>query len=195
MITSASPEWVLLSAVYYHVLGSSPSPDRAQMNIAAAQLHLRAVIRIEHHAGPRGPSGKVLKDEMILTFNQPVPHNGWDEWDWERSFAVRYDSATKSAFEYVAIVSTRDDVLKLWPSGPTQKPPDENAKQTTRWQRDRAANALKELFPPDGVVPVGLSSGRLCQMVSDHLKPQSKRLGSPVPKRTTILRAAGRTMK
>ena len=36
MITAASSEWVLLSAVYHHVLARNPSPEAAKLAIVSA---------------------------------------------------------------------------------------------------------------------------------------------------------------
>lgn len=122
MITSDSPEWVLLSAIYHHVLKQSPSTERAKIEIASArrngQLRLRAEQTREHIARPElrlEPDDEPPKVEPTTAFDQPVPDGNYLTWDWERSRATRRESTTKSLFEYVNIVGHRDDVLALWP--------------------------------------------------------------------------------
>jgi hypothetical protein len=125
MITPASSEWMLLSAVYHHVLTSSPSPGQAQFDIMAAkengQLRFRAEQR-KHVAMPGlrpKPGEQPPENEPIITPDQPLPkdNRSFDHWDWERSRAItRNDPITKSVIEYVDIVVHRDDVLKLWPA-------------------------------------------------------------------------------
>ena len=49
--------------------------------------------------------------------DQPIlASDEFGTWDWERSYATRRDATTKSLFEYMDIVASRDDVLGLWPS-------------------------------------------------------------------------------
>src|SRR3984893_7145240 len=123
VITPASAEWVLLSAIYHHVLASSPSPERAKIDIGAAgkdgRLRLRADVH-EHRARPDlqlRPGEPPPKIEPIITTEQPLPRDSFFvPWDWERNRPFRKDAATKSLFEYVNIVGHRDDALALWPS-------------------------------------------------------------------------------
>jgi hypothetical protein len=122
MITSDSPEWVLLSAIYHHVLKQSPSTEGAKIEMASArrngQLRLRAEQTREHVARPElrlEPGVEPPKLEPTTVFDQPVPDGNYLTWDWERSRATRRESTTNSLFEYVNIVGHRDDVLALWP--------------------------------------------------------------------------------
>jgi hypothetical protein len=122
MITSESPEWVLLNAIYHHVLEQSPSTERAKIEIASArengQLRLRAEQTRVHVAKPelRLKPGQLLPNvEPATAFDQPIPDGHYLTWDWERSYATRRESTTKSIFEYVNIVGHRDVVLALWP--------------------------------------------------------------------------------
>jgi hypothetical protein len=128
MITTDSPEWVLLSAIYHHVLKQSPSTERAKREIASArksgQLRLRAEQTREHIARPElrlKPGEQPPRVEPTTAFDQPVPNGNYLTWDLERSYATRRESTTKSIFEYVNIVGHRDDVLALWP--PNTKDP------------------------------------------------------------------------
>jgi hypothetical protein len=122
MITTESPEWVLLSAIYHHVLKQSPSTERAKIEIASArrsgQLRLRAEQTREHVAMPElrlmEPGDQPPKVEPKTAFDQPVPDGNY-RWDLERSYATPRESSTNSLFEYVNIVGHRDDVLALWP--------------------------------------------------------------------------------
>jgi hypothetical protein len=120
MITTDSPEWVLLNVIYHHVLKQSPSTERAKIEIASArrngQLRLRAEQTREHVARPGlQPGEEPPRVEPTTAFDQPVPDGNYLTWDLERSYATRRESTTKSIFEYVNIVGHRDDVLALWP--------------------------------------------------------------------------------
>ncbi len=124
MITPESHEWVLLGALYRHVLALSSSPEQAKIDISNARdngrLRFRAD-RLEHIVLPglRLEPGEQPPDELIITSNQPLPKDNlcFDEWDWERSRAItRNDPITKAVFEYVDIVVHRDDALALWPA-------------------------------------------------------------------------------
>jgi hypothetical protein len=127
MSTTDGPEWVLLSAIYHHVLKQSPSTERTKIEIGSArksgQLRLRAEQTREHVARPElrlKPGEQPPNVEPTTAFHQPIP-DGKYRWDWERSRATRRESTTKSIFEYVNIVGHRDDVLALWP--PNTKAP------------------------------------------------------------------------
>jgi hypothetical protein len=122
MITPESPEWVLLSTIYHHVLKQSPSTERAKIEIASARrngrLRLRAEQTREHVARPElrlKPGGQPPKVEPTTAFDQPIPDGNYRSWDWERSRATRRESSTNTLFEYVNIVGHRDDALALWP--------------------------------------------------------------------------------
>jgi hypothetical protein len=143
-VTQSSPEWVSLSTVYHHVLESSPSPERAKIDIDAArkngQLRFRAEQR-EHVARPGlrlNPGEQPPKNEPVITSDQPIPDGGYLTWDWERSHATRTDATTKSLFEYVSIAARRHDVLALWPAStaPAQGPaeaPKRGRKAEFKW--------------------------------------------------------------
>ena len=122
MITPGHAEWVLLSAIYHHVLAQSPSPEAAKIAISTAwingQLQLRSEVRehkaIAHLVLHRGEKPPESRPEIIL--GQPIlPSDIFSHWDWARSCARRRDPTTKSLFEYLNIVGHRDDVLQLWP--------------------------------------------------------------------------------
>ena len=122
MITTDSPEWVLLSAIYHHVLKQSPSTERARIEIGSARksgrLRLRAEQTREHVARPDlrlEPGEEPPEVEPTTAFDQPIPDGNYRTWDWERSHATRREPTTNSLFEYVNIVGHRDDVLALWP--------------------------------------------------------------------------------
>jgi hypothetical protein len=123
LITTASAEWVLLSVVYHYVLAQSPSPESAKITISTArrngQLRLRAEVR-EHEASPDltlSPGEQPPEIQPKREPDQPIlASDEFGTWDWERSYATRRDATTKSLFEYVDIVASRDDVLGLWPS-------------------------------------------------------------------------------
>ena len=128
MITAESPEWVLLSAIYHHVLEQSPSTERAKIEIASArksgQLRLRAEQTRVHAADPKlrlKPGEQPPNVEPTTAFNQPIPDGNYLTWDLEGNYATRREATTKSIFEYVNIVGHRDDVLALWP--PNTKAP------------------------------------------------------------------------
>jgi hypothetical protein len=121
LITTASAEWVLLSVVYHYVLAQSPSPEAAKITISTAwrngQLRLRAEVR-EHEASPDlslSPGEQPPEIQPKRKSDQPIlASDEFDTWDWERSYATRRDQTTKSLFEYMDIVASRDDVLGLW---------------------------------------------------------------------------------
>jgi hypothetical protein len=121
MITTDSPEWVSLSAIYHHVLKQSPSTERTKIEIASArksgQLRLRAEQTREHVATPElrlKPGEQPPNVEPATAFDQPIADGNY-RWDWEGSRATRRESTTNSLFEDVNIVGHRDDVLALWP--------------------------------------------------------------------------------
>jgi hypothetical protein len=137
MITSESSEWVLLSAIYHHVLKQTPSTERAKIEIASARrngrLRLRAEQTREHVARPDlrlVPGEEPPKVEPTTAFDQPIPDGNYHTWDWERSHAIRRELTTNSLFEYVNIVGHRDDVLALWPLN-TNAPADQAAEPPT----------------------------------------------------------------
>jgi hypothetical protein len=155
MITTDCPEWVLLSAIYHHVLKRSPSTERAKIEIASArkngQLRLRAQQTREHVADPElrlEPGEQLPNVEPTTAFDQPVPDGNYLTWDLERSYATRRESTTKSIFEYVNIVGHRDDVLALWPPnteapvGQVVEPPTVHPFRTGAPGRPTAAGAI-----------------------------------------------------
>lgn len=123
MITPESHEWVLLSAVYHHVLALSSSPEQAKIDISNARDNGRLRFRADRHkvAMPclRLEPGEQPPNEPMITSNHPLPKDNlcFDEWEWERSRAItRNEPITKAVFEYVDIMVHRDDVLALWPA-------------------------------------------------------------------------------
>ena len=122
MITLESPKWVSLSTIYHHVLKRSPSPERAKIEISSARrsglLHLRAEQTREHVARPElrlSPGEQPPHVEPTSAFDQPIPDGNYLTWVWERSYATRRVSSTRSFFEYSNIVGYRDEALALWP--------------------------------------------------------------------------------
>jgi hypothetical protein len=122
VITSASPEWVLLSAVYHHVFALSPSPEAAKIAIATArknkQLRLRCTLReLKAQPGLRlAPGEKASPSPTVITQDYSIPlDTAFNHFDLERNYGTRHDSVTKSLFEYIEIAANRDDVLALWP--------------------------------------------------------------------------------
>jgi hypothetical protein len=120
MITSESSEWVLLSAIYHHVLKQSPSTERAKIEITSArksgQLRLRSEQTRVHLAGPEA----LRNVEPTTALAQLIPDGNYRT-DFERSYATRREATSKTIFEYINIVGHRDDVLALWP--PNTKDP------------------------------------------------------------------------
>jgi hypothetical protein len=129
VITSASPEWVLLSAVYHHVLAHSASPKAAEIAILTArkngQLRWRCTLR-ELKAQPGlqvapgekpPPAPTVITPDYLIPRDTALRHSisGFGP-DWERSSAHSRDSDTRSLFQYDGILVNRDDVLALWPA-------------------------------------------------------------------------------
>jgi hypothetical protein len=130
MITPASPEWVPLNTVCYHLLELklSPTPENAQRTIAAAhrsgQLHWRCTLT-EHKAGR---TVQVRENDVYTIRPEPVPPSAvtqnfpisseaqWNHFDWEDCYAFSpNDPTTRSLFEYRKITANRDEVLALWP--------------------------------------------------------------------------------
>jgi hypothetical protein len=156
MITSGSPEWVLLSTIYHHVLKRSPSSERAKIEIASARksrrLPLRAKQTREHIARPElrlKPGDGPPDVEPTTAFDQPIPDGNYVTWDWERSCATRRHSSTRSLFEYSNIVGRRDDALALWPLGtdasvePIVEPPAVDPFRTGAPGRPSAAGPIR----------------------------------------------------
>jgi hypothetical protein len=123
MITSASPEWVLLNAVYHHVLAQSASPEAAKIDIATARqngrLRLRCTLR-EYKALPNlrlSPGERPPQPDPTVTAHYPIPPDTrFATFDWERSRAFSpNDPVTRSLYEYLDIIAHRDDVLALRP--------------------------------------------------------------------------------
>ena len=125
MITPASPEWVLLNAVYHHVLAQSASPEAAKIDIATAyrngRLRWRCTLR-EYRALPNlrlSPCERPPQPAPTVTAHYPIPPDTeFDTFDLERSQAFSpNDPVTRSVYEYLNITAHRDDVLALWPVG------------------------------------------------------------------------------
>ena len=151
MITPASPEWVLLSAVYHHVLAQSASPEAAQIDIATAhrngQLRWRCTLG-EHKAVPHlrlSPGESPPQPAPTLTMDYPIPPDTkFGTFDWERSHAFSpNDPVTRSVYEYLDIISHRDDALALWPVGAPSAASDEPRSDESK--RDAAMRVLDEL--------------------------------------------------
>ena len=127
MITPAHAEWVSLRETYHHVLAQSPSPRAADIAIMIARkngLRLRCTLR-EHKAQPGILIEKGAKPPpapMEVTSDYAIPSDvglthsiaGFGP-DYERNYATWRDPVTKSLFEYIDIVTHRDDVLAQWP--------------------------------------------------------------------------------
>ena len=182
MITSASPEWVPLSAIYHHALKQTPSPEAAKIAIASARKDKVLRLRAEE-IREREPGEKV---DPKITHDQPIPHDTrFSTWDWERSYATRRDAATKSHFEYVNIVGHRDDLLALWP----------NAEPKQGFQSRRLAAAFRKAFPPDGQVSDDVTTAAVHRKIDAELAAENKEKGSSTPDRKTIARYLGREKK
>jgi hypothetical protein len=131
LITSGSPEWVPLSAIYHYVLAQKPAPEAAKIAISEArangQLRLRAEV-LEYEARPDltlDPGEEVPEIQPKRTPDHSIlARDRFSTWDWERSCATRRNATTKSLFKYVGIVGNRDDALRLWPSSATSAMPD-----------------------------------------------------------------------
>ena len=123
MITPASPEWVLLNAVYHHVLAQSASPEAAKIDIATAhqngRLRWRCTLR-EYKALPNwrlSPGEPPPQPAPTVTMDYPIPPDTkFRPFDWERSHAFSpNDPVTRSVYEYLDIIAHRDEVLARWP--------------------------------------------------------------------------------
>ena len=151
MITLASSEWVLLNAVYHHVLAQRASPEAAQIEIATAhqngQLRWRCTFR-EYKALPklrlsRGEHPPQLAPTVTAHYPIP-PDTRFDTFDWERSRAFSpNDPVTTSVYEYLDITAHRDDVLALWPVGAPSAASDKP--QSDESKLDAAMPGLDEL--------------------------------------------------
>jgi hypothetical protein len=113
-------EWMLLSAVYHHVLAQSPSPEAAKIAISTARksgrLRMRATVH-EHKARPdlRLTGERPPQIPPVITPDHPVCQTDiFDHWDWERSEASRRDSETKSLFWYHPIEVNAKDAIACW---------------------------------------------------------------------------------
>jgi hypothetical protein len=198
MITAESPEWVLLSAIYHHVLKQSPSTERAKIEIALARksgrLRLRAKQTRVHAADPkvRLKAGEQPPNvEPTTAFDQPVPDGNYLTWDLERSYATRRQPTTKSIFEYVNIVGHRDDVLALWP--PSTKapvaqvvePPTAVPFRTGAPGRPSAADAVyseaERRISSGEVVPRPRGLARFAQDLSDWWERERQKFSPPGP--------------
>ena len=198
MITAESPEWVLLSAIYHHVLEQSPSTERAKIEIASArksgQLRLRAKQTHVHAADPkvRLKAGEQPPNvEPTTAFDQPVPDGNYLTWDLERSYATRRESTTKSIFEYVNIVGHRDDVLALWPlntkatADQVAEPPTVDPFRTGAPGRPTAAHMIaaeaKRIISSGEVVPQRRGLARFARDLSDWWEQERLKLTPPGP--------------
>jgi hypothetical protein len=198
MITSESSEWVLLSAIYHHVLKQSPSTERAKIEIASArksgQLRLRAEQTREHRARPevRLELGEQLRNvEPATAFDQPIPDGNYLTWDLEGNYAKRREATTKSIFEYVNIVGHRDDVLALWPpntKGPVAhvvEPPAIDPFRTGAPGRPPAAEAIyaeaKRRISSGDVVPQPRGLARFARDLFDWWEAERQKLSPPGP--------------
>jgi hypothetical protein len=181
LITTASAEWVLLSVVYHCVLAQSPSPEAAKITISTAwrngQLRLRAEVR-EHEAGPDlrlSPGEQPPEIQPKRKSDHPLlASDEFDAWDWERSYATRRDEITKSLFEYMDIVASRDDVLRLWP--PAEMTVTTETPETAMTKPDdvsglvwAVALTLDEMEKQSPTGLVGLTQEQLTQTVSAKL--------------------------
>jgi hypothetical protein len=199
MITSESSEWVVLSAIYHHVLKQSPSAERAKIEIASArksgQLRLRAEQTREHRAGPevRLKLGGQLRNVGPTTaFDQPVPDGNYRTWDWEGNYAKRTE-ATR-IFEYINIVGHRDDVLALWPAntkGPVAhvvEPPAIDPFRTGAPGRPPAAEAIyaeaKRRISSGEVDPQPGGLTRFARDLFDWWEAERQKLSPPGPATT-----------
>jgi len=198
MITTDSPEWVLLSAIYHHVLKQSPSTERARIEIGSARksgrLRLRAQQTREHVARPElrlKPGEQPPNVEPTTAFDQPVPDGNCLTWDLERSYATRRESTTKSIFEYVNIVGHRDDVLALWPPnteapvGQVVEPPAIHPFRTGAPGRPTAAGAIcseaERRISSGEVVPHPRGLARFAQDLSDWWEQERQKFTPPGP--------------
>jgi hypothetical protein len=179
VITPANAEWVLLSAIYHHVLAQSPSPEAAKIAISTArengQLQLRAEVR-EHKAMPhlrldRGEKPPESRPEIIL--EQPIlPSDIFSHWDWARSCAQRSDPTTKSLFEYLNIVGHRDDVLQLWP-----EPGETTAVGTNSSPAEPIPSAATEPGQAGGIGALD----HVAEIVDQRPEPQATESGLQLP--------------
>jgi hypothetical protein len=201
MITSESSEWVLLSAIYHHVLKQSPSTERAKIEIASARrngrLRLRAEQTREHVARPGlrlEPGEEPPKVEPTTAFDQPIPDGNYLSWDWERSHATRREPTTNSLFEYVNIVGHRDDVLALWPLN-TNAPADQIGEPPTVFPfrtgapcRPSAADVIvaeaKRRISGGEVVPKPRGLARFARDLSDWWEAERQKFTPPGPAMT-----------
>jgi hypothetical protein len=198
MITTDSPEWVLLSAIYHHVLKQSPSTERAKREIASArksgQLRLRAEQTREHIARPElrlKPGEQPPNVEPTTAFDQPVPDGNYLTWDLEGSRATRRESTTNSLFEYVNIVGHRDDVLALWPpntKAPVARvgePPTVDPFRTGAPGRPTAAHIIaaeaKRRISSGEVVPQRRGIARFARDLSNWWERERMKLTPPGP--------------
>jgi hypothetical protein len=198
MITSESSEWVLLSAIYHHVLKQSPSTERAKIEIASARrngrLRLRAEQTREHVAWPDlrlEPGEEPPKVEPTTAFDQPIPDGNYHPWDWERSHAIRREPTTNSLFEYVNIVGHRDDVLALWPlntNSPADQavePPTVDPFRTGAPGRPTAENLIyaeaERRISSGEVVPKPRGLARFARDLSDWWEAERRKFTPPGP--------------
>jgi len=167
-----STSWLLLSAMYHRVRARMQTDRAAQIAIWEAhrggRLRMRAELR-EHKARPDlrlrsdlrlapgekpptiqpNPGEEPPTIQPKITPDYPIrPTDVFQEWDWERSHAIRQDNKSRALFEYVNIVVHRDDELACWPE--LTEPTAATTTVDTPREWSEVQVALKR---PEGVTP------------------------------------------
>jgi len=96
-------------------------------------------------------------------------------------------AARETKQKWDRLLTALETLCKRFPDG---KP---KSKPRKARQADRVMQALRKLYPPDGVVPAEIPTATVCGKVADELAAESQHLGLPDPSWATIKRALGRT--
>lgn len=186
--------WQRLSEAIESIMtGGGGSREEAQTDIcqAIADRTVKIQVKLRKHTTRPTTSNRILEGKDLLIPEEIKPAH----FDWESSRPLKPWTVHREIFgfpgqwelELIELFST--DVTDVLCGGPTEKTSSKTGSTSrSRPARERARQAIKELYPQDVPEPATLPNALLCRRVGEKLKERGLLQVSD----DTILRVAGR---